>query len=175
MVCGVLMRDSEKVCITSCALFWQVLETEMLKLFGQRTTNGVIWYILGVNVALLVYPLDIAVVAILMYVPPLLSLPFTLRTLPHSLSWADTAASTIGRLYGSSTPPLPPQTPILCLPLAPQKSTTRFVAATITGRSVPSTPITLTLTTSPPHRRTNNNNLLQIHRPVTYTRPLMDV
>ncbi|KIM77639.1 hypothetical protein PILCRDRAFT_825231 [Piloderma croceum F 1598] len=89
---GFLMRDSEKT-----------------------TTNGVIWYILGVNFALLVYPLDIAVVAILI------------------LSWADTAASTIGRLYGPSTPPLPPQTPILRLPLAPRKSTAGFVAATITG------------------------------------------
>ena len=52
-----------------------------------------------------------------------------------SLSWADTAASTIGRLYGSSTPPLPPQTPILRLPLAPRKSSAGFVAATLTGTS----------------------------------------
>jgi diacylglycerol kinase (CTP) len=89
---GFLMRESEK-----------------------RKMNGVIWYILGVNFALLVYPLDIAVVAILI------------------LSWADTAASTIGRLYGRSTPPLPPQTPILHLPLAPRKSSAGFVAATITG------------------------------------------
>lgn len=50
-----------------------------------------------------------------------------------SLSWADTAASTIGRLWGASTPPLPPQTPILRLPLAPRKSTAGFIAAAVTG------------------------------------------
>jgi hypothetical protein len=69
------MRDSEKVRIAFCILFWQVFETEMLKYFRQRTTNGVIWYILGVNFALLVYPLDIAVVATLMYVPSSFSYP----------------------------------------------------------------------------------------------------
>ena len=30
--------------------------------------NGVVWYILGVNFALTAYPLDVATVAILMYV-----------------------------------------------------------------------------------------------------------
>ena len=35
---------------------------------SQNKTNGVIWYIIGANFALIVYPLDIAVVAILMYV-----------------------------------------------------------------------------------------------------------
>lgn len=50
-----------------------------------------------------------------------------------SLSWADTAASTLGRAYGPSTPPLPPQTPILGLPLAKRKSTAGFAAAAVTG------------------------------------------
>lgn len=53
--------------------------------------------------------------------------------LGSSLSWADTAASTIGRLWGPSTPPLPPQTPILRLPLASRKSTAGFIAAAMTG------------------------------------------
>ncbi|OBZ66342.1 CTP-dependent diacylglycerol kinase 1 [Grifola frondosa] len=52
----------------------------------KKTTNGVIWYIIGVIFVLSVYPLDIAVVSILI------------------LSWADTAASTFGRLWGSLTP-----------------------------------------------------------------------
>ncbi|KAK6966291.1 hypothetical protein R3P38DRAFT_2591156 [Favolaschia claudopus] len=52
-------------------------------------TNGTLWYILGVNFALTFYPIDVATVAILI------------------LSWADTAASTLGRAYGRRTPPLP--------------------------------------------------------------------
>ncbi|KAF8869341.1 hypothetical protein CPB84DRAFT_1818714 [Gymnopilus junonius] len=51
--------------------------------------NGVVWYILGVNFVLSCYPQDVATVAILI------------------LSWADTAASTFGRLYGSATRKLP--------------------------------------------------------------------
>ncbi|KAG6840278.1 hypothetical protein C0991_007766 [Blastosporella zonata] len=92
---GFLMRESEK-----------------------KSTNGVIWYILGVNFALTFYPLDVATVAILI------------------LSWADTTASTFGRMFGSRTPPLPPRTPILRLPLAPRKSLAGFIAATITGTAI---------------------------------------
>ncbi|KZT01567.1 uncharacterized protein LAESUDRAFT_730986 [Laetiporus sulphureus 93-53] len=89
---GFLMRESEK-----------------------KSTNGVIWYILGVIFALSVYPLDIAVVSILI------------------LSWADTAASTFGRLWGSRTPSLPRRLPILGLPLATRKSLAGFIAAALTG------------------------------------------
>ncbi|KAF8057065.1 hypothetical protein FPV67DRAFT_1658150 [Lyophyllum atratum] len=92
---GFLMRESEK-----------------------KSSNGVIWYILGVNFALTFYPLDVATVAILI------------------LSWADTAASTFGRLFGSRTPRLPPRTPVLRLPLAPRKSLAGFIAATITGACI---------------------------------------
>ena len=55
---------------------------------------------------------------------------------PNSLSWADTAASTFGRLWGSRTPPLPPRVPILGLPLAPRKSLAGFLAASITGAMI---------------------------------------
>ncbi|KIK07558.1 hypothetical protein K443DRAFT_673152 [Laccaria amethystina LaAM-08-1] len=89
---GFLMRESEK-----------------------NSTNGVVWYILGVNFVLSLYPQDVATVAILI------------------LSWADTAASTFGRLYGSSTSRLPARLPILRLPLAPRKSVAGFTAASITG------------------------------------------
>ncbi|KAG6915025.1 hypothetical protein DXG01_013883 [Tephrocybe rancida] len=89
---GFLMRESEK-----------------------KSSNGVIWYILGVNFALTFYPLDVATVAILI------------------LSWADTAASTFGRMFGSRTRRLPPRIPFLRLPLAPRKSFAGFIAATITG------------------------------------------
>ncbi|KAG7095525.1 hypothetical protein E1B28_006263 [Marasmius oreades] len=101
---GFLMRESEK-----------------------KTTNGVIWYILGVNFALTFYPLDVATVAILI------------------LSWADTAASTIGRLWGHLTPRLPshipliplfPDSPLLRLPLAPRKSLAGFIAAFVTGSAI---------------------------------------
>ncbi|KAJ8082302.1 Diacylglycerol kinase [Marasmius tenuissimus] len=100
---GFLMRESEK-----------------------HTTNGVTWYILGVNFALTFYPLDIATVAILI------------------LSWADTAASTIGRLWGYLTPRLPTHIPLipffpnspLRLPLAPRKSLAGFIAAFVTGSAI---------------------------------------
>ncbi|KAL0946336.1 hypothetical protein HGRIS_012574 [Hohenbuehelia grisea] len=94
-VLGFLMRESEK-----------------------KSTNGVIWYILGVNFALTFYPPDVATVAILI------------------LSWADTAASTFGRLWGRLTPPLPQRLPFLRLPLAPRKSLAGFIAAAITGAAI---------------------------------------
>ncbi|KAF7305363.1 hypothetical protein HMN09_00788400 [Mycena chlorophos] len=95
---GFLMRESEKT-----------------------GTNGTIWYILGVNFALTFYPIDVATVSILMAGLPSLApehptfvgswlavLIFLLIAFsPFSLSWADTAASTIGRMYGPRTAPLP--------------------------------------------------------------------
>ena len=48
--------------------------------------NGVIWYLLGAWVALKFFPKDVGVMGILL------------------LSWCDTAASTVGRLYGRYTP-----------------------------------------------------------------------
>ncbi|KAJ7187238.1 hypothetical protein C8R46DRAFT_286340 [Mycena filopes] len=66
---------------------------------SERTgTNGTLWYILGVNFALTFYPIDVATVAILI------------------LSWADTAASTIGRAYGPRTAPLPSSVSLAWLP-----------------------------------------------------------
>lgn len=58
---------------------------------------------------------------------------------PHtlfSLSWADTAASTFGRLYGSATRKLPARLPLLRFPLAPRKSLAGFIAATVTGTAI---------------------------------------
>lgn len=48
--------------------------------------NGVIWYLLGAWVALRFFPKDVGVMGVLL------------------LSWCDTAASTVGRLYGRYTP-----------------------------------------------------------------------
>ncbi|KAI0311654.1 hypothetical protein OF83DRAFT_1177364 [Amylostereum chailletii] len=87
---GFLMRESEK-----------------------NHSNGVIWYIIGVLWVLTLYPLDIAIMSIMI------------------LSWADTAASTFGRLWGYLTPPLPRH--LLGLPLAPRKSLAGFTAAAISG------------------------------------------
>lgn len=72
-------------------------------------TNGVIYYILGVNIVLTFLPLDVAVVSILI------------------LSWADTAASTFGRMYGRWTPKLP---------WSRRKSLAGFVAAAVTGSGI---------------------------------------
>jgi diacylglycerol kinase (CTP) len=52
------------------------------------------------------------------------------------LSWADTAASTIGRLFGSYTPALPRRVPFLRLPFAARKSLAGFLAASLTGALV---------------------------------------
>ncbi|KDQ54037.1 hypothetical protein JAAARDRAFT_38630 [Jaapia argillacea MUCL 33604] len=90
---GFLMRESEK-----------------------KSTNGTIWYIIGVLFVLTAFPLDIAVVSILI------------------LSWADTAASTIGRAWGRYTPPLPNH--ILGIPFARRKSLAGFLAATVTGACI---------------------------------------
>jgi len=58
----------------------------------------------------------------------------SISPLTHSLSWSDTTASTIGRLWGRYTPPLPPHFPGLkFLPFAPRKSLAGFLAATVTG------------------------------------------
>jgi diacylglycerol kinase (CTP) len=84
----------------------------------KKQTNGVIWYILGVVFVLSQYPLDVALMSVLI------------------LSWADTAASTFGRLWGRYTPPLPSRVPILGLPLAPRKSLAGFLAASITGAAI---------------------------------------
>lgn len=55
-------------------------------------------------------------------------------TLTHSLSWSDTTASTIGRLWGRYTPPLPAHFPgVKQLPFAPRKSLAGFLAASVTG------------------------------------------
>lgn len=52
------------------------------------------------------------------------------------LSWADTAASTIGRLWGRYTPRLPSRLPLLRLPLAPRKSVAGFIAGSLTGAAI---------------------------------------
>lgn len=81
----------------------------------KEKVNGTVWYLIGVIFVLTFYPADIAVVSILI------------------LSWADTAASTIGRLWGRYTPPLPRRIPYIGLRFAPRKSTAGYSAAFVTG------------------------------------------
>jgi dolichol kinase len=107
------------------------------------------------------YPRDIAIVSILMYVlpSPLLSssslllfavlrltlarfLPFAYLALhltrTPSLSWADTSASTIGRLFSSSpyNPKLPRRIFFNTIPIARSKSLVGFLAAWLTGLAI---------------------------------------
>ena len=126
---GIFMRDSEKVCHAPISPSYTHHQW-----FSQKSSNGVIWYILGVNAVLVALPLDIAVVSVLMYVLLCFS-PRPASSSPHSLSWADTAASTFGRLYGSRTPRLPKRLFGL-LPLAPRKSLAGFIASTLTGTAI---------------------------------------
>lgn len=60
---GFLMRESEKARVPLPLTLDYKLTSST-----QKSTNGVIWYILGVNFALQFYPRDVATVAILMYV-----------------------------------------------------------------------------------------------------------
>lgn len=61
---GIFMRDSEKVRV--CAPTWSPDTDHRWSL--QKSSNGVIWYMLGVDAVLVALPLDIAVVSVLMYV-----------------------------------------------------------------------------------------------------------
>lgn len=75
----------------------------------KEKVNGVVWYLVGVIWSLHFYPADIACVSVMI------------------LSWADTAASVFGRLFGRYTPPLPSP------PFATRKSLSGFLAAILAG------------------------------------------
>ncbi|WFD36868.1 diacylglycerol kinase (CTP) [Malassezia cuniculi] len=85
-VLGFLMREGEK-----------------------ERVNGVVFYLLGVIVALKLFPEDIGCISIII------------------LSWCDPSASTFGRIFGRSTPSLPSP------PFARRKSLAGFIAASIMG------------------------------------------
>jgi len=74
--------------------------------------NGVVFYLIGTIVTLRLFPEDIGCVAIM------------------TLSWADTAASLFGRIFGSFTPPLPHP------PFASRKSLAGFIAAAAAGAGI---------------------------------------
>ncbi|GJJ16116.1 hypothetical protein Clacol_010395 [Clathrus columnatus] len=95
----------------------------------KHKVNGVIWYIVGVIISINCYPFDVATLSILI------------------LSWADTAASTFGRLWGRHTPPLPSRIPLvpfmpssiqpyLSLHFARRKSLAGFLAASLTAGAI---------------------------------------
>ncbi|GMK54889.1 hypothetical protein CspeluHIS016_0114750 [Cutaneotrichosporon spelunceum] len=98
------------------AEIWELVCGFLMRVEERNKINGVVWYLVGVIFVLYMYPRDIAVVSIL------------------TLSWSDTTASTLGRLWGRYTPPLPPHFPgIKFLPFAPRKSLAGFLAASVTG------------------------------------------
>jgi len=76
--------------------------------------NGVVWYMIGVITVLSAYPRDVAVASILL------------------LSWADTAASIFGRLYGPKTGKLPSRL-LGFIPLLSRKSVAGSSAALLVG------------------------------------------
>ncbi|WWD20525.1 hypothetical protein CI109_105001 [Kwoniella shandongensis] len=94
---------------------WEAYFGFLMRESERQKINGVIWYLIGVIFVLGLYPRDVAVVSIL------------------TLSWSDTTASTIGRLWGRYTKPLPSHVPgIKFLPFAPRKSLAGFLAAMFT-------------------------------------------
>ncbi|KAK8850344.1 hypothetical protein IAR55_004262 [Kwoniella newhampshirensis] len=97
------------------AEIWETYFGFLMRESERQKINGVIWYLVGVIFVLSLYPRDVAVVSIL------------------TLSWSDTTASTIGRLWGRYTKPLPSHVPgIKVLPFAPRKSLAGFLAAMLT-------------------------------------------
>ncbi|EIW69755.1 hypothetical protein TREMEDRAFT_73615 [Tremella mesenterica DSM 1558] len=113
---GVSTADILRFRYPAFAELWELTVGFLMRESERQKVNGVIWYLAGVIFVLALYPRDVAVVSIL------------------TLSWSDTTASTIGRLWGRYTPPLPAHFPGLkLLPFAPRKSLAGFLAATITG------------------------------------------
>ncbi|WWC92052.1 uncharacterized protein L201_007006 [Kwoniella dendrophila CBS 6074] len=98
------------------AEIWESYLGFLMRESERNKINGVVWYLIGVIFVLGLYPRDVAVVAIL------------------TLSWSDTTASTLGRLWGRYTKPLPANFPgIKALKFAPRKSLAGFLAAAVTG------------------------------------------
>lgn len=58
------------------------------------------------------------------------------RLIPRSLSWVDTAASTVGRLYGPRTSRLPRSIWGIPVPFASRKSVAGFLAGSLTGACI---------------------------------------
>ncbi|ORY35878.1 hypothetical protein BCR39DRAFT_512779 [Naematelia encephala] len=116
LLVSVLTSDVLRLNFPAFAEIWETYLGFLMRESERNKVNGVVWYLVGVIFVLGLYPRDVAVVSIL------------------TLSWSDTTASTIGRLWGKYTPPLPVHVPgIKALPFAPRKSLAGFLAATVTG------------------------------------------
>ncbi|WRT70495.1 uncharacterized protein IL334_007493 [Kwoniella shivajii] len=112
----ILTTDFFRLQFPAFAEVWETYLGFLMRESERQKINGVVWYLIGVITVLGLYPRDVAVVAIL------------------TLSWSDTTASTIGRLWGRYTKPLPSHVPgIKSLKFAPRKSLAGFLAAAITG------------------------------------------
>ena len=131
----VLTADFFRLNFPGFAELWELYLGFLLRESERNKINGVVWYLVGVITVLSLYPRDVAVVSILTYVQS----PFPCRSFAdgidgNRLSWSDTTASTIGRLWGTHTPPLPSHFPgVKSLRFAPRKSLAGFLAATVTG------------------------------------------
>ncbi|KAJ9118048.1 hypothetical protein QFC24_006320 [Naganishia onofrii] len=98
------------------ASWYNYLLGALMRESEKTTVNGVVWYLIGVTWTLAVYPRDVAVIAIM------------------TLSWSDTAASTVGRLIGRYSSPLPSYVPLIpFLHFAKRKSLAGYLAAALTG------------------------------------------
>ncbi|TYJ54984.1 hypothetical protein B9479_004295 [Cryptococcus floricola] len=116
LLVGVAITDFFRLRYPAFAEVWETVAGFLMRESERDKVNGVVWYLVGVIWVLVLYPRDVAVVAIL------------------TLSWSDTTASTIGRLWGRYTPPLPAHFPLIpLLPFAPRKSLAGFLAASVTG------------------------------------------
>ncbi|WVQ63058.1 uncharacterized protein L199_001209 [Kwoniella botswanensis] len=113
---SVTVTDFFRLQFPAFAEIWENYLGFLMRESERNKINGVVWYLIGVITVLSLYPRDVAVVAIL------------------TLSWSDTTASTIGRLWGKYTKPLPTHVPgIKALKFAPRKSLAGFLAASVTG------------------------------------------
>lgn len=131
---AVLTADFFRLNFPFFAEFWESYLGFLMRESERNKINGVVWYLVGVITVLSLYPREVAVVSILTFVPLSALLISELELMQNRLSWSDTTASTIGRLWGPHTPPLPAHFPgIKTLRFAPRKSLAGFLAATFTG------------------------------------------
>ncbi|UZJ52632.1 hypothetical protein CBS101457_001952 [Exobasidium rhododendri] len=103
----VVTADALRLNIPAFERIYEAVLGPLMRESEKKKVNGVVWYLIGVITCLKYFPADVACVAVMI------------------LSWADTAASTFGRLYGAKTPALPSP------PFAGRKSTAGFLAAIV--------------------------------------------
>ncbi|KAL7415560.1 hypothetical protein BDY24DRAFT_381517 [Mrakia frigida] len=112
-----LSVDALRLNVPACEKLFERAMGPMMRDEEKTKINGINWYLMGVIFVLSFYPRDVAVLSILI------------------LSWADTAASSFGRLCSAFryNPRLPRRVFFGLIPFSSSKSLAGFLAAWATG------------------------------------------